>query len=194
MRPVVLIPLVIAAIVAVLFTVVLVQQIQDNDDPARDFGRPSVLIGKPVPQFNAPLLSQPNQRFNQKLLANQVVVVNFWGTWCPECFAEHEVLTELAAQVPVYGFNFKDKLDVALAWLDKHGNPFRESYFDPNGEIYLKWGVSGAPETFVIDANGIIQFKFSGQLTRAVVEQKIMPLVNQLRGVSLSDNTDQEPQ
>lgn len=174
-------PLVVAIVVAVLIAVVLYGQIMQKQDATYDGARPSVLIDRPVPIFNAGLLADPSRIVDQDLLKGEVALVNFWGTWCPECYAEHEVLIELSQNVPVYGVNFNDNRNKALQWLNDYGNPFKASYFDPNGDVYLEWGVTGAPETFVIDSEGVIRYRHSGRLTAAVAEQVIMPLVAQLR-------------
>lgn len=143
---------------------------------------PSPLIGKPVPEFSLPQLHATDMRFGNDQLTGQVSLVNVWASWCVACREEHPVLLQLARQIPLYGMDYKDRRDDALAWLQAHGDPYRVSAFDEDGRVGIDWGVYGVPETFVIDAHGIIQYKHIGPLTPQVVEQKILPLVRRLNG------------
>ena len=155
--------------------------VKQSDRAGRD-ALPSPLIGKPAPAFDLPLLHEPNKRVTNADLAGQPYVMNVWGSWCPECRVEHPVLTQFALtkRVRFIGYNLKDERPDALRWLEQFGNPFYVVLADPEGRYALDWGVAGAPETFVVDAEGIVRWKYTGPLTDEVVATQLMPLVEQL--------------
>lgn len=143
---------------------------------------PSPLIGKKVPDFSVPLLGEPSKTLSAAELRGKVYLLNVWGSWCVSCREEHPVLVELAKQasIPIYGLNWKDKQEDALAWLGRFGNPYVASGADRDGKVAIDFGVYGAPETYLVDRDGIIRFKQTGPLTWQIIEQKIMPLVSKL--------------
>ena len=143
---------------------------------------PSPLIGKAAPPFELPRLDQPAQTFTQKEMLGNVWVLNVWASWCPPCLVEHPVVTELAKSVPVVGLNYKDAREDALPWLARNGNPYQLSVYDANGRIAIDYGVYGVPETYVIDRKGVIRYKHIGPLTPEVAQNKLAPLVKELRG------------
>ena len=142
---------------------------------------PSPLVGKPAPHFELPLLQAPEKTFSQKNMLGKVWVLNVWASWCPPCLVEHPVITELAKTVPVVGLNYKDAREDALPWLKRNGDPFQLTVYDISGRIGIDYGVYGVPETYLIDAEGVIRFKQIGALTPAVLEQKIIPLAKTLK-------------
>jgi cytochrome c biogenesis protein CcmG/thiol:disulfide interchange protein DsbE len=105
-----------------------------------------------------------------------------WASWCISCRDEHPLLLEYAKSgaVPIYGLNWKDKREDALAWLDELGDPYVESAADLDGRVAIDYGVYGAPETYLIDQSGIIRHKHVGPVTPDVWKDKFMPLVQQL--------------
>jgi cytochrome c biogenesis protein CcmG/thiol:disulfide interchange protein DsbE len=143
---------------------------------------PSPLIGKPAPAFTVPLLSDPSQTLSAKELRGQVYLLNVWGSWCVSCRDEHPVLVELAKRkrIPLYGLNWKDQHEDAVAWLERFGDPYVASGVDREGRVAIDFGVYGAPETYLIDREGVIRFKHTGPLTRAVIEEQILPLAAKL--------------
>jgi cytochrome c biogenesis protein CcmG/thiol:disulfide interchange protein DsbE len=143
---------------------------------------PSPLIGKPAPAFTVPLLSDPSQTLSAQELRGQVYLLNVWGSWCVSCRDEHPVLVELAKRkrIPLYGLNWKDKHEDAVAWLERFGDPYVASGVDREGRVAIDFGVYGAPETYLIDREGVIRFKHTGPLTRAVIEEQILPLAAKL--------------
>ncbi len=145
---------------------------------------PSPFIGKPAPAFSLPQLHQPDKPLTAAELKGQVWLLNVWASWCVSCRDEHPLLVELAQQrtVPIYGLNYKDEAPKAKEWLQQMGDPYTASLMDTQGKVGLDYGVYGVPETFVIDKAGIVRFKHIGPLTREVWTQKLLPLVNQLRG------------
>ena len=137
---------------------------------------PSPLIGKPAPAFNLP--TPEGGRLDVDSLRGQVVLVNFWASWCTPCLQEHPLLMELARSgVKIVGMNYKNDPEAARQWLARHGNPFSVIARDEDGRVGLDWGVYGVPETFVLDASGIIRHKHVGPLTRAAWQAELAPLL-----------------
>ena len=145
---------------------------------------PSPLIGKPAPQFRLPQLHQPEQTFAPAELKGKVWILNVWASWCAACRDEHPVLTDLANSriVPVYGLNYKDKRDEAIAWLKRYGDPYDASIFDADGRVGIDYGVYGVPETYIIDKQGVIRYKHIGPLTPDIAQKKLRPLLKELSG------------
>lgn len=144
---------------------------------------PSPLIGKPVPGFSLPALGESSPEFSSARLSGQVSLFNVWATWCVGCRQEHDMLLAIAREnlVPVFGLNYKDERDKALRWLQELGDPYVANGFDQEGRVAIDWGVYGAPETFVIDAGGIIRYKHLGPITPQVWQQTLRPLILQLK-------------
>lgn len=128
---------------------------------------PSALVGKTFPAFDLPdLMSE--QRYQQNLMTGKVQLVNVWGTWCVSCKIEHPYLVQKAAEgVSVIGISYKDDDEAARRWLNDLGNPYAAVVVDAEGLLALDLGVTGAPETFIVDAQGIIRYKFTGVITAA---------------------------
>jgi cytochrome c biogenesis protein CcmG/thiol:disulfide interchange protein DsbE len=143
---------------------------------------PSPLIGKPAPTFVASTLDKPEATIKRDDLLGKVWLLNVWASWCSACREEHPVLVEFAKRglVPVYGLNYKDQRADGLGWLQKFGNPYTDSVFDPDGRIGIDYGVYGVPETFVIDRAGVIRYKHIGPVTPEVLRERIEPLLRQL--------------
>jgi cytochrome c biogenesis protein CcmG/thiol:disulfide interchange protein DsbE len=122
---------------------------------------PSPLIGKPVPSFSLSRLRFDDKIVNERELLGKVSLVNFWATWCEGCRIEHPQLVQIAntTGIPIYGVNYKDERAQALQWLDRFGDPYVSSAYDPRGDLGLDFGVYGLPETFVIAADGTIAYK-----------------------------------
>jgi cytochrome c biogenesis protein CcmG/thiol:disulfide interchange protein DsbE len=144
---------------------------------------PSPLVGRLAPAFELPLLQQPEKRFSPADMRGKVWLLNVWASWCETCREEHPLLLDLAKQnlMPILGLNYKDKGDDAQRWLKQFGDPYQFSVVDANGRIGIDYGVYGVPETYLIDAEGVIRFKQIGALTPAVLEQKILPLARTLK-------------
>ena len=144
---------------------------------------PSPLVGKPMPAFSLTRLDDPGATISDADIRGKVAVLNIWATWCTSCRAEHEVLLQLArtGQVAIYGLNYKDKRAAAQRWLRQLGDPYIANAFDEDGRVGINWGVYGAPETFVIDAQGVIRHKHIGPLTTEVLKTKLLPLIAELK-------------
>ncbi len=126
---------------------------------------PSPLIGKAAPEFELPLLNQAAS-FSEQDLKGQVTLLNVWASWCFACRQEHEVVKYLSKQgVRFIGFNYKDEPEDARQWLMRLGNPYQAIVSDLDGRVGIDWGVYGAPETFLLDKQGIIRHKVIGPLS-----------------------------
>jgi cytochrome c biogenesis protein CcmG/thiol:disulfide interchange protein DsbE len=152
---------------------------------------PSPLINKPAPDFQLPQLQEPTRTFSAAEMRGKVWLLNAWGTWCIACREEHPVLVELArtGAVPIYGLNYKDDRATALQMLDQLGNPYVLSAFDSDGRVAIDYGVYAAPETYLIDKEGVIRYKQIGPLCKVVNskceipevwEKTILPMIREL--------------
>jgi len=144
---------------------------------------PSPLINKPAPAFQLPQLHQPGKTFSQQDMKGKVWLLNVWASWCVSCRQEHPVLMDLAKSnvVPIYGLNYKDPREDAIAWLKQLGDPYVLSIADRDGRVGIDFGVYGVPETFVIDKEGAIRYKQIGPVTPEALRDKILPLVKALQ-------------
>jgi cytochrome c biogenesis protein CcmG/thiol:disulfide interchange protein DsbE len=144
---------------------------------------PSPFIGKNMPAISLSELRHPDVTFGNQQLRGHIALVNFWGTWCISCREEHPVLMQFAARhsVPIYGIDYKDKRASAKDWLNKKGNPYATIAFDPESKTAINWGVYGAPETFLVDAHGVIRHKYIGPLTSELVKNDLVPRIARLR-------------
>ncbi|HZI83129.1 MAG TPA: DsbE family thiol:disulfide interchange protein [Casimicrobiaceae bacterium] len=144
---------------------------------------PSPLIGKPAPSFRLAQLHKPNEWLQAGDLKGKVWLLNVWASWCVSCREEHPLLLQLAKSdvLPVYGLDYKDKQDQALAWLAQNGDPYTASIVDADGRVGIDYGVYGVPETFLIDKQGIIRYKQIGPLTVQSLKDKILPLAKELQ-------------
>lgn len=119
----------------------------------------------------------------EDLARGEVTLVNFWASWCPPCRAEHPTLLELEAQgVPIVGVNFRDRAGDAAAYLAEADNPFVGVPFDPEGRTAFDWGVTAPPETFILDGEGRVLYRFIGPLVGSDFEQRFLPEFEKARG------------
>lgn len=167
------IPLVLFLLLVVVFAVQLGKN-QAGDDPTK---LESVLVGKTVPEFRLEDLAEPGKLYSQEVFVGQPLLLNVWATWCPTCYAEHQYLNELAAQgVKIIGLNYKDDRNKAVRWLNDLGNPYLVSLFDGDGMLGLDLGVYGAPETFLIDSQGVIRYRHVGDVNSQNWQQTLQPI------------------
>ena len=142
---------------------------------------PSALIDRPLPEFELPALGD-RRIVSRDTVTGEVALFNVWATWCVSCRVEHPFLTRLADQgVPIYGINYKDEDDEALKWLEELGNPYRINIVDADGSLGLDLGVYGAPETYVVDASGVIRYRHVGVVNERVWTQTLAPIVEELK-------------
>jgi cytochrome c biogenesis protein CcmG/thiol:disulfide interchange protein DsbE len=144
---------------------------------------PSPLVDKPIPAFTLTRLDDPAATISDADFKGKVSLLNVWATWCVSCRQEHEVLVRLAqtGQVDIYGLNYKDNRADAQRWLAQLGNPYIANAFDSDGRVGIDWGVYGAPETFIIDREGIIRHKHVGPITIEILNEEILPIVAKLK-------------
>ena len=170
-------PLVAFAVIVAL----LAAGVWISRDPDRD-ALPSPLIGKPAPAFRLPLLHEAGRLVTSEELRGEPYLLNVWGSWCPGCREEHAVINEFAKtrRVRVIGYNWKDEHADALRWLEQFGNPYWMVLVDYDGHGAIDWGIYGAPETFLVDADGIIVWKHVGPMRRDTLYTELMPQVEAL--------------
>lgn len=144
---------------------------------------PSILIGKPVPQFSLPPVKGRSLGLSSDDLRGEVSLVNVFASWCVACREEHPLLMKLKTDgaLPIHGLNYKDPPDDAARWLNAFGDPYTRTGTDRDGRVGIDWGVYGVPETFVIGKDGRIAYKHIGPLTQEVLDRTILPLIARLR-------------
>lgn len=149
-------------------------------DPERNLNElPSPFLGKPAPQFDLPKVKVPEERVASTDYEGEVVLVNFWATWCVGCRQEHAFLMEIARSgvIPIYGIDWRDERAPALEWLDVLGDPYVASGYDEDATTGIDWGVYGAPETYLIGKDGTVLYKHLGALSRTTWEAEFLPLI-----------------
>ena len=170
LSPLMLAPPLIFAGLAVMFYMGM-----QRDDPD---ALPSVRIGQPAPALELGVLpgSEP---FTHDVLAQPgVKLVNYWASWCAPCRVEHPNLQLLADEgIPIYGVNYKDDPEKALAFLAELGDPYTALGTDLSGRVGIEWGLYGVPETFVIDGSGTVTYRFAGPITQRALESRIRPAI-----------------
>lgn len=172
-RLIYILPVAAFAALAIYFYVSL------SRDPA---ALPSAMIDQPTPTFTlAGLRDEPG--LSTQEFAGQVVLVNFFASWCVPCRTEHPLLMNISRElgVPLYGIDYKDKPDDAARFLADLGNPYGRIGADRDGRVGIDFGVYGVPETYVIDKAGRIRLRHVGPLTPADVAKEIAPLVQALK-------------
>jgi cytochrome c biogenesis protein CcmG/thiol:disulfide interchange protein DsbE len=139
---------------------------------------PSALVDQPLPNFEVASLDDPRRLITRNDLKGEVALLNVWATWCPTCRAEHEMLNGLARKgIAIYGVNYKDEPDKARNWLATLGNPYRFNINDQTGQLGIDLGVYGAPETFLLDAGGVIRYRHVGAIDERVWQQDFVPRI-----------------
>jgi cytochrome c biogenesis protein CcmG/thiol:disulfide interchange protein DsbE len=145
---------------------------------------PSVFIDKPAPTVSLPALDAQTKGFTSTdLKSGHVTVVNIFASWCIPCHSEGPGLQEIARQpgVTLYGIVYKDTPDKARAFLGDVGNPFARIDIDTDGRAGIDWGITGVPETFVIDGRGIVRLRYAGPAIGDALTGIILPAIAQAR-------------
>lgn len=144
---------------------------------------PSALIGKPVPDFELPALAGRPPGLSSEDLKGEISLLNVFASWCVACRVEHPLLMALSRQddIPIHGLDYKDKPSDALAWLQRHGDPYTRVGADQDGRVGIDFGVYGVPESFLIDASGQIACKHIGPITERDWNDKLKPAIAALR-------------
>ncbi len=170
LSPLMILPPVIFAGLAAMFY--LGMQREDPD------ALPSVQIGKEAPPLMLTQLGSAPPFDNEALRQPGVKLVNYWASWCAPCRVEHPHLEALAAEgIPIYGINYKDQPEKALAFLRELGDPYVAIGADETGRTAIDWGVYGVPETYVIDGEGRVVLRFAGPVTERSLESQIRPAI-----------------
>ena len=144
---------------------------------------PSALVGEAFPNFVLPSLADEQKFLSERDLGSRVVLVNVWATWCFACRIEHAMLNQLPTEgVAIIGLNYKDQNQQARQWLEQKGNPYVFNIVDSEGILGFDLGVTGAPETYLVDAQGIIRYRRVGVVDQRVWDDEISGLYQQLLG------------
>lgn len=179
MKAKLLIPLIVFLGLIITFTIQLQRNANGEDPKALE----SALVGKTVPDFQLPSILDEKQIVDSSVVkTGSPRLLNVWATWCPTCFAEHQFLTILAKQgVEIVGIDYKDEREKALKFLDTYKNPYQAVIYDPKGSLGLDLGVYGAPETFIIDGNGKIHYRHTGDVNEKVWNEVLKPIYEKLK-------------
>ncbi|MEM8617984.1 MAG: DsbE family thiol:disulfide interchange protein [Pseudomonadota bacterium] len=145
---------------------------------------PTEMIDKPFPAFELPELREDSgaEPVTLDVLNGQPSLVNVFGSWCVACLQEHPTLMDLAGDdsVKIVGINWRDTSEDALRWLARHGDPYDHIAFDAQSDLAIELGVTGAPETFIVDGSGRIRYKQIGPITPDVWRETIQPILIQI--------------
>ena len=165
------------------FVLVIFLAIGLTRDP-RDL--PSPLKDKPAPAFKLPQLAAADKSFSPEDLKGKVWLLNVWASWCVSCRQEHPILVSFAKQssLPIVGLNYKDQQADANMWLARFGDPYVLSAVDADGRVGIDYGVYGVPETFVVDAKGIISSKIVGPMDAKAVKTTLLPAIEKAKAAS----------
>lgn len=152
----------------------------------------STTLNKPLPIVHLPLLSDLSRTMTNDDLPKKPFILNVWGSWCPACRLEHPFLMQLHAQgVPMVGVNYKDELPDALAYLNEHQDPFVYSLQDLDGSYGIELGLTGAPESFVVSADGKVYQHLVGVIDEQNWQNQLQPCLTALADETL-DETDKQ--
>jgi len=161
----------------VIFTLLLLMFVKGLDPERNVNALPSPFLGNPAPQFELPSLNDPAKTVSNADFGNDMTLVNVWATWCVGCRQEHDFLLQLeeSGAIKIYGLNWRDDQAEAKRWLQELGDPYVDSAFDGDGRAGINWGVYGAPETFLIGADGTVLYKHLGPLNWPLWQKHFVP-------------------
>ena len=173
-RIVLLVPVLLFAVIGAFFAWGLTR------DPS---AMPSQLINKPLPVLDLPAIEGMEEGFSSEEFKGEVVLLNVFASWCVSCHIEHPFLMELARNdvIKIYGLNWKEKPGEGKAWLDRLGNPYTKVGDDQSGRAAIDLGVTGAPETFIIDKKGNVRFRVAMPITEPYWNDTLAPMIAELR-------------
>ncbi len=141
---------------------------------------PSALIDHPLPEFQLGQLGS-DRMLRRADVIGEVTFFNVWATWCISCRMEHPYLQKLANEgIPIVGINYKDESAAAMRWLAELGDPYRLNIEDTEGTLGLDMGVYGAPETYLVDAQGVIRYRHVGVINERVWQGTLLPIYREL--------------
>lgn len=168
-----LIPLTLFLALGLAFTIGL------NKDPK---ALPTQMIDRPFPSFEMTDLFDPEKTHTEADMMGQVTLVNIFGSWCAACVVEHPVLMRIAKQetITLVGVDWRDQRNKAQDWLARYGNPYAKVIFDESSQLAIDLGVTGAPESFIVDKAGRIRHKHVGIITPEIWQDSLRPLIETL--------------
>ena len=143
-----------------------------------------MLLDKPVPEFALAPIQGRTRGFASTDLKGDVTLVNVFGSWCVACLTEHPFLMRIKREnlVPIHGIDWREESpEAGPRWLQRHGDPYTLIGDDPRSQAAIAFGVTGAPETFVVDKQGVIRHKHVGPVTPEAWERTLWPLIQELR-------------
>lgn len=143
---------------------------------------PSEMIDRPFPDFALSTLEDPDAIMTETVLQGNITLVNIFGSWCVACVQEHPKLMRLAKRddIRIIGVDWRDERVKAARWIKRHGNPYNLILFDGTSQLAIDLGVTGAPETFIVDKSGKIRYKHVGVITDTVWKDTLAPIARQL--------------
>ena len=142
---------------------------------------PSNLLNKEIPNFETETLLKNKKFISSEEFGNEIIIVNFFATWCKPCRDEHEYIKKFSKEnkIRIIGINYKDDSKKTIKWIKNLGNPYSDIPLDKKGNIAIDWGVYGIPETFIVDSNGIIKYRHIGPITKKIFK-KMNLLIKQI--------------
>lgn len=139
-------------------------------------------LNRALPSFSLPSLGNQTQTITQAQLPNEPYLLNIWASWCITCKVEHPFLLQMSkAGIPIVGVNYKDETNDALAYLNTHEDPFTINVQDKDGSFGIDLGLTGVPESFVVDATGNVRQHILGEINEARYNQQVLPCMTALR-------------
>ena len=167
-----IIPSLLFILISLLFFYVLIIERNPSEIPSN-------LLNKNTPTFEADALIKKEKFVSSRKFGNEIVLVNFFATWCKPCRAEHKFIQRFSEEkkIKVIGINYKDNPKKAIQWLKKLGNPYSNIAIDKRGDIAIDWGVYGITETFFINSKGIIKYRHVGPVNEKIYK-KINLIIN----------------
>ncbi len=144
---------------------------------------PSEMIDRQMPEFGLSELHIEEATVSHWDMRGKITLLNVFGSWCVACVVEHPTLMKIAQRgdVQLMGVNWRDTRVDAIAWLERHGDPYAKIAFDDESSLAIDLGVTGAPETFIIDPTGRIRYKHVGMITDDVFDEIILPVIKHLQ-------------
>jgi cytochrome c biogenesis protein CcmG, thiol:disulfide interchange protein DsbE len=137
----------------------------------------SLMVGQPVPEFALPSLQDPGRTITAKELRGEPYLISVWASWCPNCADEHSAVAVLSQiyGLKIVGLNYRDERGDALRWLEKHGNPYVMTLFDESGDTAEKMRAFTTPHHILVDAEGMIRWKYAGEMSDKLFRTQLSP-------------------
>ena len=159
-------PLIIFLLILSIFFYLLINERNPSEIPSN-------LLNKEVPKFETKTLLKTEKFISSKEFGNEIILVNFFATWCKPCLDEHKYIKRFSNEktIRVVGINYKDNSKKTIKWLQKLGNPYSDIPIDKNGTIAIDWGVYGIPETFIVNSKGVIKYRHIGPVTKEIYKK-----------------------